>query len=260
MQKYSELARTLLEKRGITDETSADIFLNPSYERDLHDPFLMRDMEKACIRIFEAMKVKEKIVIYADYDCDGIPGAVILQDLFKKIGYLNFEVYIPQRNSEGYGLNLSAVKQFADNGVNLLITVDLGITAVAEVAQAKVDGIDVIITDHHLPPAILPHAYAILNPKVDSYPEKMLCGAGVAFKLVQGFLKKYGSYYQEAGASGVYNFLPAELATLKQSSSAKLQTPLAPGWEKWLLDMAGLATLSDMVPLLGENRAIASFG
>ncbi len=260
MEKYSELIQTLLQKRGITDETSAEIFLNPSYERDLHDPFLMRDMEKACVRIFEAMEAKEKIVIYADYDCDGIPGAVILQDLFKKIGYSNFEVYIPQRNSEGYGLNLTAIKQFAIDKVNLLITVDLGITAVDEVAQAKVDGIDVIITDHHIPQATLPHAYAILNPKVDEYPEQMLCGAGVAFKLVQGFLKKYGSYYQEAGASGVYNFLPAELASLKQSSSAKLQTPLAPGWEKWLMDMAGLATLSDMVPLTGENRAIASFG
>lgn len=256
MEKYSELIQTLLQKRGITDETSAEIFLNPSYERDLHDPFLMRDMEKACVRIFEAMEAKEKIVIYADYDCDGIPGAVILQDLFKKIGYSNFEVYIPQRNSEGYGLNLTAIKQFAIDKVNLLITVDLGITAVDEVAQAKVDGIDVIITDHHIPQATLPHAYAILNPKVDEYPEQMLCGAGVAFKLVQGFLKKY----QEAGASGVYNFLPAELASLKQSSSAKLQTPLAPGWEKWLMDMAGLATLSDMVPLTGENRAIASFG
>lgn len=289
MEKYSELMQILLEKRGISNETSAEIFLNPNYERDLHDPFLMRDMEKSCVRIFEAMKAKEKIVIYADYDCDGIPGAVILQDLFKKIGYLNFEVYIPQRNSEGYGLNLSAIKQFAESGVNLLITVDLGITAIAEVAQAKVDGIDVIITDHHLPKVaspheissscalpgvpggtlgdkkfhevlLLPHAYAILNPKVDDYPEKMLCGAGVAFKLVQGFLKKYGEYYINAGESGVYNFSPEELATLKQSSSSKLQTPLSLGWEKWLLDMAGLSTLSDMVPLLGENRAIASFG
>jgi len=231
MQKYGELLRTLLEKRGIKDEKQIEIFLNPGYERDLHDPFLMRDMEKACVRLYEAIENNEKIVIYADYDCDGIPGAVILNDLFKKVGYGNFEVYIPQRNSEGYGLNLGAIEQFAGNGVKLLITVDLGITAVAEVAQAEVDGIDVIITDHHLPPEVLPRAYAILNPKTDDYPEKMLCGAGVAFKLVQGFVKKYGEYFK-----------------------------INEGWEKWLLDMAGLATLSDMVPLLGENRAIASFG
>lgn len=231
MQKYGELLRTLLEKRGITDEKQAEIFLNPSYERDLHDPFLMRDMEKACVRLYEAIENNEKIVIYSDYDCDGIPGAVVLTDLFKKLSYKNFEIYIPQRNSEGYGLNMGAIEQFAGSEVKLLITVDLGITAVEEVAQAEVDGIDVIITDHHLPPETLPRAYAILNPKVDDYPEKMLCGAGVAFKFVQGFVKKYGEYFK-----------------------------INEGWEKWLLDMTGLATLSDMVPLLGENRAIASFG
>ena len=239
MQKYHELLRLLLAKRGITDEQSADIFLNPNYERDFHDPFLMKDMEKACVRLFEAIEGGQKIVIYADYDCDGIPGAVILSDLFKKINYTNYEVYIPQRNSEGYGLNLEAIQQFKEKEVKLLITIDLGITAVDEVAQAEVDGMDVIITDHHLPrleqagraALILPRAYAILNPKTDDYPEKMLCGSGVMFKLVQGFLKKYAEYFK-----------------------------VSDGWEKWTLDMAGLATLSDMVPLTGENRAIAYFG
>src|SRR3989338_5466568 len=172
-----ELLETILEKRGIMGEEEREIFLNPDYKRDLHDPFLMKDMERACVRLFEAIENKEKIIIYADYDCDGIPGAVILQDLLKKINYKNYEVYIPQRNSEGYGLNLEAIKQFKDKGVKLLITIDLGITAVAEVAQAEVLGIDVIITDHHIPQEILPRAYAILNPKVDDYPEKMLCGA-----------------------------------------------------------------------------------
>lgn len=251
MQKYGELLRTLLEKRGITDGAQAEIFLNPDYERDFNDPFLMRDMERACVRIFEAMEAKEKIVIYADYDCDGIPGAVILTDLFKLLGVsvevyphtkdFGVGVYIPQRNSEGYGLNLEAIEQFAKSGVKLLITIDLGITAVAEVAQAEVDGIDVIITDHHIPHAVLPRAYAILNPKVDdpakdgvNYPEKMLCGAGVAFKLAQGFIKKYG----------------------KGNEQFKVKD----GQEKWMLDMAGLATLSDMVPLTGENRAVAYFG
>jgi len=234
MQKYGELLRMLLEKRGIVDEAQADIFLNPDYKRDFHDPFLMRDMEKACVRLYEAVENKEKVVIYADYDCDGIPGAVIFNDLLKLIGYKNYEIYIPQRNSEGYGLNMEAIKKFAGSGVKLLITIDLGITAVAEVVQAKVDGIDVIITDHHIPPEVLPHAYAILNPKTDNYPEKMLCGAGVVFKFVQGFLKKYGGKDQ------------------------KFKVP--DGAEKWMLDMAGLATLSDMVPLTGENRAIAYFG
>jgi single-stranded-DNA-specific exonuclease len=191
----------------------------------------MRDMEKACVRLYEAVENKEKIIIYADYDCDGIPGAVILSDLFKEINYKNYEVYIPQRNSEGYGLNLEAIKQFTGSDVKLIITIDLGITAVPEVAQAEVDGIGVIITDHHLPQENLPRAYAILNPKIDEYPEKMLCGSGVVFKLVQGFIKKYGEFYK-----------------------------IKDGTEKWMLDMAGLATLSDMVPLVGENRAIAYFG
>ncbi|PIP69031.1 single-stranded-DNA-specific exonuclease RecJ, partial [Candidatus Nomurabacteria bacterium CG22_combo_CG10-13_8_21_14_all_32_8] len=151
MQQYSELLRTILEKRGIKTPIEADIFLNPDYERDLYDSFGMRDMEKACVKLFEVTGNKEKSIIYADYDCDGIPGAVILEDLFKKIGYKNYEVYIPGRNSEGYGLNLSAIKQFAEKKVKLLITIDLGITAVSEIAQAEVDGIDVIITDHHLP-------------------------------------------------------------------------------------------------------------
>src|SRR3990167_6556960 len=232
MHQYSELLRTILEKRGIKTIAEADIFLNPKYERDFHDPFLMKDMEKACVRIFEAIEAKEKIVVYADYDCDGIPGAVILNDLFsiisgsipggKKIPYKNLEIYIPGRNSEGYGLNLPAIKQFAKKGVKLLITIDLGITAVSEIAQAEVDGIDVIVTDHHLPHTTLPRAYAILNPKVNGYPEKMparttgvvqsggLCGAGVVFKFVQGFLKKYGELYK-----------------------------IKDGAEKWMLDMAG---------------------
>ncbi len=235
----SELLDILLKKREITSK-QRDIFLNPDYKRDLHDPFLMRDMEKACVRLYEAIENKEKIIIYADYDCDGIPGAVILNDLFILLKYKNYEVYIPKRNSEGYGLNLDAIKQFAESGIKLLITIDLGITAVAEVAQAETDGIDVIITDHHLPRQSssgggfafdLPRAYAILNPKIDAYPEKMLCGAGVMFKFAQAFLKKYGEFYK-----------------------------IKEGAEKWMLDMAGLATLSDMVPLRGENRAIAYFG
>lgn len=238
MHKYGELLQKLLRQRGIDSEEGAENFLNPDYKRDLHDPFLMKDMERACVRVFEAIENKERIVIYADYDADGIPGAVIMQDLLRLCGHQNFEVYIPQRNSEGYGLNLAAIKQFTDKKTDLLLAIDLGITAVEEVAQAEVGGMDVIILDHHLPKETLPRAYAILNPKVDDpakdgagYPEKMLCAAGVVFKFAQGFIKKYGEYYK-----------------IKEGS------------EKWMLDMAGLSTLADMVPLTGENRAIAYFG
>lgn len=231
MEKYGELLQTLLSKRGITDALEADIFLNPDYARDMHDPFLMPDMDKACERIKTAIEKDEKIIIYADYDCDGIPGAVILQDLFNQLKYKNYEVYIPKRNSEGYGLNMEAIEQFVNSDAKLLITIDLGITAIEEVKFANKNKIDVIVTDHHLPHEILPEAFAILNPKVGGYPEKMLCGAGVVFKLCQAFLKKYGKNFD-----------------------------IREGNEKWLMDMAGLATLSDMVPLTGENRAIAYFG
>lgn len=266
----SEFLLKLLKKRGIEGEKEIEKFLNPNYVEDLHDPFLFADMERACQRLYSAIENNEKIIIYADYDCDGIPGAVILSDLLKKIKYENYEVYIPERNSEGYGLNMEAIEIFGKSDVKLIITIDLGITAVEEVMKAKEYGMDVIITDHHLPKEKLPNAYAILNPKVDGYPGKMparnassmadaggLCGAGVMFKFVCGFL-----IYIKKRKPDV--FLSAELATLKQSSTAKtsgshfLSVPT--GWEKWLLDMAGLATLSDMVPLLGENRAIAYFG
>jgi len=189
-------------------------------------------MQRAIDRIETAMKAAEKIVVYADYDCDGIHGAVIMHDFFTKLGYQNFSIYIPDRHHEGYGLNRPAVEQFMKDGVTLIMTIDLGTTNHEDILFAQKNGIDVIVTDHHLPHATLPEAYAVVNPKIgDGYPDPMLCGSGVVFKLVQAFLAKYGKEYN-VGA----------------------------GWEKWLLDMAGLATLSDMVPLTGENRVIASFG
>lgn len=232
MPNHTELLELLLNNRGIKKE-DWDKFLNPSYEKDLYDPFLMKDMDIACERIFEAIKSNEKIVIYSDYDCDGIPASVIISDFFNKINYKNFSVYIPDRHDEGYGLHLNAIKEFKKDKVDLLITFDLGITAVSETIEANAYNIDVIITDHHLPQDELPKAYAILNPKQQdcNYPDKMLCGAGVAFKLVQALIKKYGEYFK-----------------------------INNGWEKWLLDMAALATLSDQVPLLNENRVLAYYG
>ena len=231
LHSYSPLTMRLLINRGITSEEEAFKFLKPNYDTDMNDSFLMHDMERAVVRIFEAVEAKQKIVVYADYDCDGIPGAVVMNDFLKKINYENFYVYIPDRHDEGYGLNKEAVQKFIEEGVQLLITIDLGTTDHDDIATAQASGIDVIVTDHHLPHETLPKAFAIVNPKLGSYPDPMLCGSGVVFKLVQAFLKKYGEYFK----------IPV-------------------GWEKWLLDMAGLATLSDMVPLVGENRLIARFG
>ncbi len=228
---FHPLLTRLLLNRGIVTQEDAERFLKPKYDEHMHDPLLMHDMEKAVVRIFEAIEAKQKIVVYADYDCDGIPGAVILHDLLTKIGYENFSVYIPDRHEEGYGLNRDAIEAFIEQEVQLLVTIDLGTTNHEDIAEAQANGIDVIVTDHHLPHETLPQAFAIVNPKLGEYPEPMLCGSGVMFKLVQAFVKKYGEYYK-----------------------------INEGWEKWLLDMAGLATLSDMVPLVGENRTIASFG
>jgi single-stranded-DNA-specific exonuclease len=233
------LIRSLLEKRGISIEDE-EAFLNPSYET--HDPFLMSDMRRAVDRIFKAISEDQHITIYSDYDCDGIPGGVVLHDFFKKINYYNFDNYIPDRASEGYGLNKEAIDQISDHKTSLIITVDLGITAVDEVLYAKEKKIDVIITDHHLPHDQLPKAYAILNPKKidDNYPFKELCGAGVAFKLVQAMI------------------VDSQASKLSLPDGSIVSVPF--GWEKWLLDMVSLATLSDMVPLVGENRIFARFG
>ena len=226
------LTKTLLEQRGITGLVEQERFLYPDYERDTHDPFLILNMERAVERILSAMADGERIVIYGDYDCDGIPGSVILHDLFRKIGYRNFLNYIPHRHTEGYGLNSTAIEQFAADGTALIITVDCGITDVEEVTLAQELGIDVIVTDHHLPQAVLPPAYAVINSKQegDSYPDPMLCGAGVAFKLAQALLLR--GNFPDVGE----------------------------GWEKWLLDMAGLSTIADMVPLQNENRVFAYYG
>ncbi len=231
---YDDLSAALLARRGIATQEEAERFLNPSYDEHLHDPFLMVDMEKAAERFARAITSGEKIAVWSDYDCDGIPGAVILHDFLKKTG-ANFENYIPHRHEEGYGMNVSGIEKLAKNGVTLVVTVDSGITDVAPVARANGAGMDIIVTDHHLPQEKLPDAFAVLNPNArpdETYPHKSLCGSGVAWKLV--------------------------CATLQMAPELRERVP--EGWEKWLLDMVGLATIADMVPLVGENRVLAAYG
>ncbi len=231
LKAYPELLRKLLYYRGIEAQDKAHEFLNPSYETGLHDPFLMKDMDKAVERILAAIERQERILVYSDYDADGIPAAVVMHDFFTAIGYKNFEIYIPHRHTEGYGLHLEAIETFVPKNIKLLITLDCGIVDYDEVARANSLGIDVIVTDHHMPGEKIPPAYAVLNSKQSdcSYPYDMLCGSGVAFKLIQALLQK-----NRFGAKE--------------------------GAEKWFLDMVGLATLSDMVPLQGENRVLAHYG
>ena len=233
LNAYPEILRHLLFYRGIETGDDAEKFLNPDYDSGIHDPFLMKDMDKAVERILKAIDGNEKIIIYSDYDADGIPGAVVFHDFFKKIGFNNFENYIPHRHDEGFGLNMEAVEEFGKSGAKLLVTIDCGIADVKEVERLNELGIDVIITDHHELSGATPPAFAILNSKQTDcfYPEKMLCGSGVVFKLVQALIAKKGLDWQ-----------------------------IKEGAEKWFLDMVGIATLSDMVPLTGENRVLAYYG
>ncbi|HTR18584.1 MAG TPA: single-stranded-DNA-specific exonuclease RecJ [Candidatus Paceibacterota bacterium] len=234
--EVSELVRSLLSKRSIESELDIAAFLNPDYDLHTHDPFLLKDMDVAVARLLSAIERSEHAAVYADFDCDGIPGAAILSDFFEKIGYKNYEVYLPHRDREGYGFHLDAIDALAARGVTLIITIDVGTTAVEAVAHAKRKGIDVIVTDHHEIPGALPDAVAILNPKLAPYPFGGLCGAAVAFKFACATLRE-----------GKQRALPA---------FASIQD----GWEKWLLDLVAIATIADMVPLVGENRTLAFWG
>jgi single-stranded-DNA-specific exonuclease len=228
MMKFPEILERLLKDRGIEGDSKEE-FLHPDFGK-LHDPLFLPDMAKARDRIIEAMKEGEHIFVFSDYDADGIPGAVVLSDFFKRAKYKNVSFYIPHRHDEGFGLSTEAMDEASKRGAKLVITVDCGTADIKEVAHANSLGIDVIITDHH-ESHDLPEAYAVVNPKTKNskYPFKELCGAALAWKLVQAVLEK-------------------ERFGIKD------------GMEKWSLDMVAIATLSDMVPLVGENRILARFG
>lgn len=218
----------ILAARGMAPE-AMETFLYPVYERDLGDPRLLTDMDKAVERILAAAEAHENVVVYGDYDIDGITASAVLIEGLRALG-LDARSYIPDRFEEGYGINQGALEQLKSEGAQLVISVDCGITSVGEAAWAKANTLDLIITDHHAVPAQIPDAIAVINPKRpgDAYPFQELAGVGVAFKLVQAL----------------------------QMASGK---PVA-GQEKWLLDLVAMGTICDVVPLVGENRVLASYG
>lgn len=222
----------LLYHRGVRTREDAERFLNPDYSLGFHNPFHLHGVREAVERLKHSIAAGERIAVWSDYDCDGVASAVIMHDFLCKIGYGNFRIYIPDRQEEGFGLNASGIKELARDNVRLIVVLDCGIADVAEIELASSLGLDVIVVDHHVPNDVLPAALAIVNPKQRecSYPDKSLCGAGLTFKFVCAFLKVHAP------------------------------TDMVSGWERWLLDMVGLATLSDMVPLSGENRVLAHFG
>ncbi|MCK4592621.1 single-stranded-DNA-specific exonuclease RecJ [Candidatus Parcubacteria bacterium] len=268
-KEFPELTPIILQllwDREIKDQTLVDEFFNPDYEQDIHDPFLMKDMDKAVKRIFKAIKNGEKITIYGDYDVDGVTSSVIMvsalielksviSQVEKEEAKKFIDIYIPDREFEGYGLNEKAVNQIKKEKTDLIITVDCGISSFENVEIVKKLGIDIIITDHHHVPDKIPEALAIINPKQRDclYPFKELAGVGVAFKVAQALIKNLENYNSEKSKS-------------KKLKSKKLQPKnlksynLSPGFEKWLLDLVALGTVADCVNLVGENRTLVKYG
>lgn len=233
----------LMWNRGLRTQDEIDLFFNPDYGVDLHDPFLFKDMPKAVQRIFKALEGDDVIMIHGDYDADGICGTAVLMTVLKEIchrgGYTAFDEnrvrwYLPQREGDGYGMSANAVQTFKDDGVNLIITVDCGIANVDEIAKAYDLGMEVIVVDHHQLPQTCSDKAITIHPLApgEVYPFKKLAAVGVAFKLGSGL-------YTHARTKGI---------------------EIPDGFEKWLLDLVSIATVTDMVPLIGENRTLETYG
>lgn len=225
--QLNELLATILVNRNIIKEDDIRLFLNPT-RNDFYDPFLITDMEIAIERIVEAIEGKQKVTIYGDYDVDGITSITVLKSFLEDVG-LEASSYIPNRLDEGYGLNKDAIDTIKQSGCDLMITVDCGISAIDEIEYANSLGIETIVTDHHEPGNELPKAHAVIdNKRKDSkYPFRELAGVGVVFKLIQALGIKLG---------------------LKEEAYLKY------------LDIVCIGTISDIVPLVDENRVIAKLG
>lgn len=246
--EYPLVVAGLLFERGLNTEQKIGDFFGKEYENGFSNPFLLSGINETCQRIFRAVGNKEKIVIYSDYDVDGVCSSTILGEFFKWINY-PFNVYIPDRQKEGHGLNQKAMELLASEGAKLIITVDCGTTNINEINWAVTQGVDTIVIDHHQVVGQNPPAVAFVNPHQngDEYPFKDLCGTALAFKVFLA-LKDF--------------YLRSNKLSMPKTTVAPL--PLAvfskKGSEKWLLDLVSMATVADMMPLLGENRIFVKYG
>ncbi len=235
-EKFPEINPVILQllyNRGLDNQEKIDEFLMPDYSQDIHDPFLFQDMKKAVNRIYQAIEGKEKIVICGDYDADGITSSAVLYFIFKKLGAENLTTFLPDRETEGYGLNEKLIKRLIKEETDLIVTCDCGVTNLEEIELANRADLDVIITDHHCQLDEIPKAFAIINPRLnrEKYPFKCLAGVGVAFKLIQALLSDQRCPIENREAA-----------------------------EKWLLDLVAVGTVADYMPLLGENRTLVKYG
>lgn len=224
------LFEQILAARGLSDASVRQAFLSPDYAATKYDPFLLSEMDKAVERLVLARQKQEKIVIYGDYDIDGLSATALLLDAFHSFGFQHLDAFIPNRFVEGYGMTIGAVNKVCDMGAQLIVTVDCGSLCHTEIAYAADLGIDTVVTDHHNIAPTRPPAVATVNPKYadHEYPFRDLCGAGVAFKLVQALQTRLDG--------------------------------LPDGYEKWLLDLVALGTVCDIVTLADENRANVYWG
>ncbi|MFH1078003.1 MAG: single-stranded-DNA-specific exonuclease RecJ [Patescibacteria group bacterium] len=233
------IAVRLFANRGITDPLEAEAFLHPDWETGTHDPFLFSRMREAVGRVLEAIAIGERIAVHGDYDADGVTGTAVVLSALREVAMRSgkdpdlVEWYIPHRNDEGYGLHHENVHQLKGHGVMLLLTVDCGIASVDEIAAARAHGIDVVVLDHHAFGDILPDAI-LVHPRLpgETYPFGDLAAVGVAWK-----------------------FAAALVVAAREQGIA-----VPDGWEKWMLDLVSIATVTDMVPVLGENRVLLKYG
>ncbi|MFA6422366.1 MAG: single-stranded-DNA-specific exonuclease RecJ [Candidatus Buchananbacteria bacterium] len=233
--EINNITLQLLHNRGLKTSKEIEDFLFPNYDQQIFDPYLFKDMEKAVDRLIVALHKKQKILVYGDYDADGVCSTSILYATLNSLG-LEVDTYIPFRESEGYGLNKKIVQTFIKQKYDLIITVDCGVSNISEIELLNENGIDVIILDHHQEPMKRPNAVAIINPSLNDsgYPFPNLCGAGVVFKFVQALIVKLEEMHSPI--------------------------KLPPGFEKWLLDLVAIATIGDIVPLISENRIFVKYG
>ena len=224
----SPVLANLLVQRGIDTVEKAEKFFDPQL-RDLHDPFLMKDMDRAVERVEQALERNERIMVYGDYDVDGTTAVALVYKFLRQIGHTNLMFYVPDRYTEGYGISRKGIDIAAKKGVKLIIALDCGIKAVEKVDYAKQRGVDFIICDHHLPAEQIPAAVAVLDPKRTdcTYPFDELSGCGVGFKLVQAYAQRHNIAFESI---------------------------------EWLLDLLVVSIASDIVPLVDENRILAHYG
>lgn len=237
-EKFPEISPIILQllyNRQLTRQDDIDAFLSANYDDYIHDPFLFKDMNKAMERLFSAVKKREKVMVYGDYDADGVCSTTILWKVLQALG-LEADIYIPFREGEGYGLNQAVAERIAAQGYQLVITIDCGISNIKEITYLKEQGIETLVLDHHEEPLTRPPALAIINPSLtdSGYPPIRLCAAGVAYKFVQAIMS-----YQD-----------------KVNSPIKVPE----GFDKWLLDLVAIATVGDIMPLIDENRIFVKYG